>query len=327
MNISIVVISYNSGKFLSRNLDSLTGQTIPFAQIIVVDNNSTDDSLGIIDKYPQVQKIALDYNSGYSRGANIGIKQSTSDLVMIANSDIYLEKNFNEAVIKKFSADPDLAILSPLILRFDGKTIDSAGQSQSRALYPVERGFNKPAAEFPVKEDPVFSVCGAATIFRREALEQLKIEEEYYDEDFFIFWEDFDIGWRANLLGLKTIFFPDAVVYHYRSATLKKSFLSRFSLAMARSSFIKYHLVKNRYLTLVKNFRFKTNFRSIPFMILKDMVWVTLLTISSPKIIIKLLKSGRYIRRALKKRSIIKFKSESMYSETMTRSCKEKWMK
>jgi GT2 family glycosyltransferase len=149
-------------------------------------------------------------------------------------------------------------------------------------------------------------VCGAATVFNQRALEQLKIDSEYYDEDFFMFWEDFDIGWRGNLLGLKILFYPGAVVYHYRSGTLKKNFFSRFSLALARPSFIKYHLIKNRYLTLIKNFRFKKNYWSIPFIFLKDIVWVTLLTISSPKIIIPLMKSGKYIKRAIRKRRQIR---------------------
>lgn len=309
MNISAVVISYNSEKFLEENLDSLTAQTVKFSQIIVVDNNSQDNSLKIIKSYPGVQAIALDYNSGYAAGANLGIKKCSSDLVLVANADIILDEKLNEKVIEKFKADDELALLSPLILRFDRKTVDSAGQSCSRALYPVEIGFNKPAAEVPLKERNVFSVCGAATVFRREALEKLQIAGEYYDEDFFIFWEDFDIGWRAALFGLKTLFFPDALVYHYRSGTLKKNFLSRFSLALARNSFIKYHLVKNRYLTLIKNFRFKKNYRTIPFVFLKDIPWIGLLTISAPKIIIELMKSGKYIKKALQKRKMIKAKA------------------
>lgn len=309
MNISAVVISYNSEKFLAKNLDSLTAQTVKFSRIIVVDNNSSDNSLKLIKNYPGVQAIALDYNSGYAAGANIGIEKCSSDLTLVANADIILDEKMNEKVIEKFKTDDDLALLSPLILRFDRKTVDSAGQNCSRALYPVEIGFNKPAAEVPLKERNVFSVCGAATIFRRAALEKLKIAGEYYDEDFFIFWEDFDIGWRAHLLGLKTLFFPDALVYHYRSATLEKNFLSRFSLALARSSFIKYHLVKNRYLTLIKNFRFKKNYQAIPFILLKDIPWVGLLTISAPKIIINLMKSGKYIKKALQKRKMIKAKT------------------
>jgi hypothetical protein len=73
-------------------------------------------------------------------------------------------------------------------------------------------------------------------------------------------------------------------------------------LALARPAAIKYHLVKNRYLTLIKNFRFKQNFKSIPFVFFKDIIWVSLLTFGSPKIIIPLMKSGKYIKKAFKKR-------------------------
>ncbi len=308
MDISVVVISYNSERFLDNNLHSLVDQTVRFKQIIVVDNHSSDDSLKIIGRYRQVHKIALDYNSGYAQGANIGIRNSDADLVLVANSDIILDKRFNEKVIKKFSEDKDLALLSPLILRFDKETVDSAGQVPSRALYPKEIGFNQPLKDIAVHERPVFSVCGAATVYRRQALEKLQVNGEYYDEDFFIFWEDFDIGWRARLLGLKTLFFPEAVVYHYRSATLKKNLFSRFSLSLARSPLVKYHLVKNRFLILIKNFRFKENHRAIPFILFKDILWIGLLTISSPKIIIKLMTSAKYVKKALAKRRMIKEK-------------------
>jgi GT2 family glycosyltransferase len=234
----------------------------------------------------------------------------------VANSDIILEKNFNALVLGKFHENKDIAMLSPLILRFDRRTVDSAGQVCSLALYPSEIGFNRNIDDIPIDERPVFSVCGAATVFSRQALEQLKINDEYYDEDFFIFWEDFDIGWRAHLVGLKTLFYPKAVVYHYRSGTLKQNFLSRFSLALARPAAIKYHLVKNRYLTLIKNFRFKRNLKSIPFIFFKDIIWVSLLTFVSPKIIIPLMKSGRYIKQAFKKRKQVSERIRHRVSDT-----------
>jgi GT2 family glycosyltransferase len=303
LNISVVVVSYNSGKFLGKNLQSLVSQTSPFKQIIVVDNHSTDDSPAICAAYGSgVTVLALPENSGYAAAANRGIARSDSDLLLVANADIFLDPNFNARVVAKFQADNDIALLSPLILRFDGKTVDSAGQACSSALYPREIGYNRDIADLSLREGPVFSVCGAATVFRREALEQLKLQEEYYDEDFFMFWEDFDIGWRAHDLGLKALFCPDAIVYHYRSGTLEKGVLSRFSLALARPAAIKYHLVKNRYLTLIKNFRFPQHLRSIPFVFFKDLFWVSLLTFASPKIIIPLLTSGKYIKRAFKKR-------------------------
>ena len=315
MTISVVVVSYNSEGFLEKNLASLIDQSVKFKEIVVVDNHSSDNSIKIIEtfekKYPEIRTIALDYNSGYAKGANIGIRETRSSLVLVANADTILENRFNERVLNKFEADPELSLLSPLILRFDRETVDSAGQTYSRALHPSEIGFNRTAADVDIRERPVFSVCGAATVFRREALERLKQEPDgdYYDEDFFIFWEDFDIGWRAQLLGMKTLFYPEARVYHFRSATLEKNFWSRFSLALARPAFIKYHLVKNRYLTLIKNFRFRRFYWAIPFIILKDIIWVGLLTFRSPKIIITLMKSGKYIKRAFAKRKRLKEKT------------------
>jgi GT2 family glycosyltransferase len=311
-DISVVVISYNSEQFLEENLTSLIHQTVKFQEIIVVDNFSSDNSVKIIEtfekKYPEVRKIVLDYNSGYAKGANIGIRNSRSQLVLVANSDTLLDEHFNLNVLRKFREDPELSLLSPLILRFDKRTVDSAGQTYSIALYPLEIGFNQNIHNVDIKEKPVFSVCGAATVFRRTALEKLKLDQDYYDEDFFLFLEDFDIGWRANLLGLKTLFYPEAVVYHYRSATLEKNVWARFSLALARPASIKYHLVKNRYLTLIKNFRFNHFYWTIPFIILKDITWVGMLTFSSPKIIIPLMKSGKYLKKALAKRKMLKNK-------------------
>lgn len=315
MTISAVVISYNSERFLEKNLASLTGQSVKFKEIVVVDNHSSDNSVSIVEtfekKHPEIRKVALDYNSGYAKGANIGIRETRSDLVLVANADITADNRFNERVLTKFEEDPELSLLSPLILRFDRETVDSAGQTYSRALHPSEIGFNRPAADVDVRERAVFSVCGAATVFRRETLETLKQEPDgdYYDEDFFIFWEDFDIGWRAQLLEMKTIFYPEARVYHYRSATLETNFWARFSLALARPAFIKYHLVKNRYLTLIKNFRFRQFYWAIPFIIFKDIIWVGMLTFRSPKIIISLMKSGKYIKRAFAKRKRLKEKT------------------
>ena len=306
MNISAVIINYNSEKFIKDNLNSLQKQTHKFKQIIVVDNNSYDSSLKIINKFDNIEKVLLNYNAGYAKAANIGIKKSTSDLILIANSDIILDSNFNYFVINKFEENKEISLLSPLILRFDKTTIDSAGQTYSKSLYPIEIGYNKNINKVDIKQKKVFSVCGAATVFSKKSLEKLKIFNEYYDEDFFIFWEDFDIGWRANIYKLNSIFFPKAIVYHYRGGTLKKNILSRFSLSIGRNSDIKYHIIKNRYLTLIKNFRFKKFWWAIPFVFFKDILWVTILTLSSPKIIIKLIMSGKYLKNAIKKRKKIK---------------------
>jgi len=270
--------------------------------VIVVDNGSSDESAAIIAAFPDLQKIQSPANLGYAAAANLGIRGANADLVLIANADIFLAADFNQRVLHFFAEHPQTSLLSPLILRFDRQTIDSAGQVYSPALYPREIGFNQKLAKARLRAKEMFSVCGAATVFSRKALEKLKIGSEYYDEDFFMFWEDFDIGWRANLFGMKTFFAPQAVAYHFRSATLKKTWLARFSLALSRPAPLRYHLLKNRYLTLIKNFRFSQFWWTLPFIFVKDLLWVCALTISAPKIIIALVNSKDIFKRAFKKR-------------------------
>jgi GT2 family glycosyltransferase len=302
VDISAVVVSFNSEQFLQQNLSSLFRQTVAFKQVIVVDNASGDGSAGIIETFPDAQKLISATNIGYAAAANLGIASANADLVLIANADIYLADDFNQQVLRFFTEHPQASMLAPLLLRFDRQTIDSAGQSFSLALHPREIGFGRKLASVRLGEGAVFSVCGAATVFSRKDLEKLKIGAEYYDEDFFMFWEDFDIGWRAQLLGLKVFFTPRAVAYHFRSGTLKKTWLSRFSLAMSRPAELRYHLLKNRYLTLIKNFRFFRFWWALPFILGKDLLWTCALTIRAPKIIIAMAGSGSIFKRAWEKR-------------------------
>jgi GT2 family glycosyltransferase len=306
VDISAVVVSYNAEKFLRQNFISLFQQSIAFKQVVVVDNGSCDGSIEIIDAFPWLEKIKSAANIGYAAAANLGIRRVDSDLVLVANADIHLASDFNQQVLQFYSKHPQTSLLSPLILRFDGETIDSAGQLFSLALHPREIGYNKKFSKLHLQEREVFSVCGAATVFSKDALEKLRVGDEYYDEDFFMFWEDFDIGWRANLLGMKILFSPQVVVYHFRSGTLKKNWLSRVSLALARPASLRFHLLKNRYLTLIKNFRFSQFWWTLPFIIGKDLLWVGTLTIRSPKIIIALARSKDIFKRAFKKRKMLK---------------------
>ncbi|MDD8012004.1 MAG: glycosyltransferase family 2 protein [Acidobacteriota bacterium] len=306
MEISAVVVSFNSEKFLEANFRSLFGQTVPFQQVIVVDNASQDGARVVMDAFPALEKVLLPDNIGYAAAANQGIERTTSALVLVANADIFLDPEFNRRVLEFFARQPQAGLLSPLILRFDRETIDSAGQECSLALYPRESGYGRPLARATLVEREVFSVCGAATVFSRRALDILKIAGEYYDSDFFMFWEDFDIGWRARILGLKVFFTPGAVAYHFRSATLPRSRWSRFSLTQARPAPLRFHLLKNRYLTLIKNYRFRRLWWTLPFVLAKDLLWAGSLTIRSPKIIIALVRSRSAFKRAWEKRKLIK---------------------
>jgi len=302
VDISAVVVSFNSLDFLSANLDSLQAQNPPFSRIIVVDNLSTDGSGEFICNRPGVEACLLKENIGYAAAANLGIARCDSQLVLVANADIRLETGFNRAVLNHMDRNPDTGLISPLILRFDGVTVDSAGQECSLALYPRERGYGKPLNRVKIAPGPVFSACGAATVINRRAFEKRVKDNRYYDEDFFMFWEDFDLGWTATEAGIPVRFEPDARVRHYRSATLKAGFRRRIALSLARPPRLRFHLVKNRYLTLAKHFRWRRHWRRLPVVLLRDLFWAGILTITDPRIIIWLLRSGPLIRRARRNR-------------------------
>ncbi|MBN1196257.1 MAG: glycosyltransferase family 2 protein [Candidatus Aminicenantes bacterium] len=302
MDISAVVVSFNSRNFLADNLDSLQAQSPPFSRIIVVDNHSTDGSREMLANRPGVEAILLDSNIGYAAAANTGIARCDSQLVLVANADIRLETGFSRAVLNHMGRYPDTGLLSPLILRFDGVTVDSAGQECTSALYPRERGYGKPLSRINPRAGKVFSVCGAATVINQRAFAAIVKDHRYYDEDFFMFWEDFDLGWTATEAGICVRFDPDVRVLHFRSATLKAGFRRRIALSLARPSRLRFHLVKNRYLTLAKHFRWRRHWRRIPAVILRDLFWTGLLTITDPRIIIWLLRSGPQLCRARRKR-------------------------
>jgi len=305
VDISAVVISYNSLTFLAENLDSLQAQNPPFSSIVIVDNGSTDGSARFLQKRSGIDACLLDKNIGYAAAANLGIARSRAQLVLVANADIVLDGGFTRAVHDYMERNPDTGLLSPLILRFDGVTVDSAGQQYSWSLHPRERGYGKPLAKMALEAGPVFSVCGAATVINRNAFDGVVCDDRFYDEDFFMFWEDFDLGWTAAEAGIPVRFLPQARVRHFRSATLKAGLRRRIALSLARPPRLRYHLVKNRLLTLIKHFRWRRHWFRLPAILLRDFCWGGVLTITNPRIIIWLLGSGPLFRRAWRKRKKI----------------------
>ena len=225
--------------------------------------------------------------------------------MLVANADIFLDDDFNR---RSWSFSPRIrrpAMLSPLLLRFDRQTIDSAGQDLFPG--PVSARDRVTIASWTAprwRKGEVFSVCGAATVFSRHGTGKIEDRrDEYYDEDFFMFWEDFDIGWRANLLGLKVFFAPRAVAYHFRSATLAKTWLVAVfpgpgaARAPALSSAEKPLSDLDQEFPLAP--RSGGPCRSCWC---KDLLWVGALTIRSPKIIIAMARSGASFKRALGKK-------------------------
>ncbi len=307
--VSVIIVTYNGEKFIKKLIESVAEQTFKDIELIVVDNASKDKTVEIISEFREkfdfpYKTIILEKNLGYTGGVNLGIKNSSGDFTLILNQDTYLEKDFIEKALKGFE-DKEVGLVSGKILRFDKETIDSTGQFLSLSLYPVERDYNKKASDIERKRE-IFSVCGAVAFYRRKTLEDIKIDDEYFDKDFFMFFDDIDIGWRANIRGWKGIYVSDAIAYHFRSGTVIKR--GKLFLTFKRSPLIQYHIIKNRYLTLLKNVRLSQLLLHLPFIFFRDIVYL-LVIIKNPSILKKLLGSAKIFKKAFKKRKKVWMKS------------------
>lgn len=223
--ISLVIINYNNKSYLKRCINSILNQTYKSIEIIFIDNQSKDGSFEYVKgEYDNKGIIIIknEVNNGYAGAANQGIKLSKGEYVMILNPDIIMEIDFIEKMFNFIESDEAIGALSGKLLKYDFKNdkklnyIDSAGIIMFKSTRCIDRGQNEEDIGQYNKTEQVFGVCGAAPLYRRSALEIVKIDEEYFDEDFFAYKEDVDLSWRLNLAGFKNMYYPKAIAYHGR---------------------------------------------------------------------------------------------------------------
>ncbi|TKJ30481.1 hypothetical protein CEE39_08170 [bacterium (candidate division B38) B3_B38] len=306
--VSIIVVSWESIKFLGECLRSVREQTYQEWELIVVDNGSEDGSADLVrEKFPEARLIEGSRNLGFARAGNLGLQQSRGKWLLFINPDVLLERDWLEKALPAFKISPRIGMVTGKILRFDRRTIDSTGQFISRSRRAIERGYNEADRGQHNQEGYVFSVCGAVALYKREMVEAVRLNGEFLDEDFFAFYEDLDVGWRANLLGWRGYYVPDAVVYHYRGGSQKGGgWLARFSQLSQRPTEIKFHIVKNRYLTIIKNDRWGKTLLSLPYILGFDTLLCLYMLMADPRVVGKLFTAGPYFKAAFRKRRCLR---------------------
>jgi GT2 family glycosyltransferase len=240
--ISVVILNWNGLRFLEACLTSLTAQTYIPVEALVIDNGSTDGSVEWIRvHFPGVRLIENGKNLGFGGGNNVGIRASRGRYVMILNNDTRLDPRCIEALKESIERDEKYgACASKILLQEGGDRIDAAGIAICPDGLSIGRGRMEPGDHYD-RETEVFFASGCACLYRREMLEDIGL----FDEDFFAYAEDTDMGWRARLAGWRCTYTPRAVVYHLHSAS------------SGTYSRLKAYLVeRNRIWVAIKNFPF-----------------------------------------------------------------------
>ena len=219
--IDIIIPNYNGAAFLPTCLDALRRQTRRDFCVVVVDDGSTDDSCELLRRhYPEVQVIALPQNRGLAVAVNAAFDATGGEYVVLLNNDTEVQPRWLEQLVGALDRYPEYAFAASKLMLFDRREfIHSAGDFYRTDGVPGNRGvWQHDAPQFSVMQE-VFGPCAGAAAYRRQALEALSERGKVLDEDLVMYCEDVDLNLRARLRGLRTVFVPQAVVYHRLSAT------------------------------------------------------------------------------------------------------------
>ncbi|HNR13005.1 MAG TPA: glycosyltransferase family 2 protein [Thermodesulfobacteriota bacterium] len=250
--VTIVIVTWNSEQYIARCLAGVKAQRYTDSELIIVDNGSGDNTRALVKEHaPQAQLISNKNNVGFTKASNQGILASRGEFIFSLNPDVFLEPDFlNELVDLLSSSKGYGAVGGKLLLYREGQVpdvIDSTGLFTNRGLRAVDRGNREIDRGQHDTSGPVFALCGAAVLFRREALERIKIADEFFDEEFFAYYDDLDVGWRLQLAGYDIGYTPLARAYHVRGGSGLGDTFFRKIPAMQRIT------MRNRYLVLIKN--------------------------------------------------------------------------
>jgi GT2 family glycosyltransferase len=239
---SIIIVNWNGLAHLPNCLDSLAAQTFRDFEVILVDNGSEDDSVAFVgERYPWVRVVPLQKNTGFASGNNHGFAQARGDYVVVLNNDTRAEPDWLRILIDVADAHPEAGMVGCRICSFaDPDIIDSIGMGICLDGMSRGRFRNRRWSELSLGavEEILFpSACAA--LYKRAMLEDVG----FFDDEFFAYAEDSDLGLRGRLAGWKAVLATQAVVYHKYSQT--SGSLSPFKV---------YLVERNHYWVALKNF-------------------------------------------------------------------------
>ncbi len=267
--VTLVQIVYNAMKCIPKSFDSMVNQTYKDIEIVAVINGNVDGSKEYIQQhYPNVTIIDPGENLRFVRGCNLVFeKYNNTEFFQLVNDDLWLEPNYVETMVAAFD-DSNVGATQGKIYQYDfdthqqSKRIDTTGilygkngGGRSRGQHEVDEGQYDQQKELLV-------VDGAAPMFRRSALEDIKYQRpdgtyEYFDVDFDMYWDDSDISMRLINAGYKCAFVPEAVAHHGRTASSSeggyKKVLAFIKFHKTIAPWIRQNNYKNHIFLFIKN--------------------------------------------------------------------------
>lgn len=240
MNISIIIPNWNGADYIESSIESLLTQSMKI-KIIVVDNGSTDESLKILNIYKnRIEIIRNNNNLGFAGGVNVGMRKTLKDdnpsFIGLLNNDAIADSRWIENLLGEF--DSNTGIVTSKILHSNGLLIDSTGEFYTNYGLTFSRGRDHKISKKNILSGEVFGASGGASLYSVKMLKEIGL----FDEDFFAYYEDVDLSFRARLAGWNIKYCDNAKALHRIGATSKKI-----------KGFTTYQTMKNLPWLLIKN--------------------------------------------------------------------------
>jgi GT2 family glycosyltransferase len=252
----IIIVNWNGLRFLDSCLSSVYAQTYANYDVYFVDNASVDESVNFVRvNFKNVKIIKLNDNYGFAKGNNEGIKVALTDpeveYIVCLNNDTIVEAGWLSELIRTAESNPKIGGVSSKAYFEDEITIQNAGLEFYKALQTNKKGgisigfaLNDIQAPDLAKDKEVFAPGGVAPLYKREVIDKiLKRDGEIFDEDFFAYVEDYDLGFRIRSLGYISFLSANAKLVHLHSKT-----------GGVASPFKSYYCERNSILCAIKNF-------------------------------------------------------------------------
>lgn len=324
--VSVQIVTWNSINYIGECLDALAGQIYTNFGVLVIDNASNDQTVEFVrGNFPTVAVLENFKNTGYSKANNQGIRLAKSEYVLVMNPDVVLEPDFLEILVKFADEHPEAGsfcgktykLRSQILddhndesgLRESIKTdiIDSTGLVMHKSRKEENRGEGQNDEGQFERAEEIFGASGACVLYRKEALDEVMINHETFDQDFFAYKEDVDLAWRLQLYGWQSWYNPGSIAYHHRGLPssggkqMKKIIKHRREV----SKFLRSLSYRNHKLMLVKNDQFINIVLASPWLAGREIASLFYVVFFEPFLFKSLAQFFKLLPKALLKRKII----------------------
>ena len=260
--VTIQVVTYNSESDIEDCLDTIKFCSYSKIEIVIIDNCSSDRTRQKIQDHSlfnskKLHSFFLKENLGYAEGHNFASKQAKGKYLLLLNADSTLSPNCIEPLVEQLESDNNLFACQPLILlKDDHVKINLTGKVTQYLGYDWLRDYR--SLSVPCAGE-VISISGAGVLIRAVYFEKIG----RFDQQYFMYYEDSDISWRARLAGFSLFFQPKSIVYHdykYIPNIKQQSLQQKI-----------YFVERNRLLTIMKNYSLKSLLLLLPALLLNEL--------------------------------------------------------